>query len=209
MRLVIVLSVLLLTICTSITAQTYVSIGTGWDFASIKRGSNFELREGMFYLTKETSIASNYFIQGTITQQLSSSSFLALAGVYMGHKEVAGSWFASAFPAEQICFNVWGIRATYRKELFRGFYAGGGLGTSFYSLRARLKSGTKIDAPQLLPNNISYDLPFVIGYQYKKFLFEGHFQLGLGYQKDYSELIEPFRSFGVSVNYLFKITDGK
>ena len=208
MRSVMILCVLCCSVLTSIRTQTYFSIGLGWDNVKMERGNSFEIREGALYLTEEQSNSSNYVVQGTIERQLSSSDFLALTGMYMARKEAAANWFAVIAPADQICFNVWGIRALYRKNVFEYFYIGSGIGTSFYSIKARLKSGSKLDVSATHPNNISYDLPVVLGYQYKRVLIEGYYQFGLGYQKDYSELVEPFKSIGVTINYLFKISDG-
>ena len=61
----------------------------------------------------------------------------------MGQKEGSANWFAVIAPVDQICINIWGIRVTYRKELFGNFYFGGEVSASFYSTEARNESGLK------------------------------------------------------------------
>jgi len=186
--------------------QTYLGISVGYDYTQINKGKNVK-DEGVYdlYLLEDKYLAGSYFAGIMAEQQLSPKSYLSLNLSYYAKKDAPANWIGVFAPARALRINLFRIKTLFKQEILDNFHVGAGLGVGFNTVRVVYKSGNAYEIDDLIPKNISYDSHFVVGYNYRHFLWELGYQKGLGYQKDYSYFVRPMNAFNLTMSYLFKM----
>lgn len=189
-----------------INAQTYLGLGVGYDFSLIQQTKNHKMNSPIqLYLMNEKDVIGSTSLSAMIEQQLAPNSYLSLTGVWFAKKD-AHAENPFSFPIiEYIRFNIGQVKVLFRQELIEQFHIGGGIGLGFNSVKIVFSDGDTDDVSFAFPKNIAYNTHIVMAYNYKHFLWEINFQKGLGFQKNYSFFIKPIDSFGLTMNYLFKM----
>jgi len=191
-----------------LSSQTYFGIGIGYDFAIIKKGEDVSEEYGDLFIVNNKNIIGGGGINFIIEQHLSKNSFLAISGSVFTRRDAPANWLGVFVPPKSLGLSMWQVDIMYKFEFLKKIYGGIGPSIKFNSVKINFATITG-DVSYIFPNNTSYNVHFLLGYNYKHFLWELNFQKGLIFREDYSYFIKPIDGIGISMTYLFKMPNKK